>query len=99
MARQVPRESSFLSRFLYHRYFILLSDSFTGVGAKNLPCSCLVKALPKRFYRNVQNRGKITALIVYVDDMIITGDDSEEISRLEEAREFEMRRDSNIFWE
>ena len=28
--------------------------------------------------------GKITALIVYVDDMIITGDDKEEISRLQE---------------
>ena len=28
--------------------------------------------------------GKVTALIVYVDDMIITGDDSEEIARLQE---------------
>lgn len=37
--------------------------------------------------------GKITALIVYVDDMIITGDDVEEISRLQEqlSTEFEMK--------
>ena len=37
--------------------------------------------------------GKVTALIVYVDDMIITGDDSEEIARLQEqlATEFEMK--------
>ena len=37
-------------------------------------------------------QGKLTALIVYVDDMIITGDDSEEIARLQEqlASEFEM---------
>ncbi|RVW74496.1 Retrovirus-related Pol polyprotein from transposon RE1 [Vitis vinifera] len=38
-------------------------------------------------------QGKLTALIVYVDDMIITGDDSEEITRLQEqlASEFEMK--------
>jgi len=37
--------------------------------------------------------GKVTALIIYVDDMIITGDDSEEISRLQKqlATEFEMK--------
>ncbi|WKA08566.1 hypothetical protein VitviT2T_026277 [Vitis vinifera] len=37
--------------------------------------------------------GKITALIVYVDDMIITGDDVEEISKLQEqlSTEFEMK--------
>ena len=37
--------------------------------------------------------GKITALIVYVDNMIITGDDVEEISRLQEqlSTEFEMK--------
>lgn len=37
--------------------------------------------------------GKVTALIIYVDDMIITGDDFEEISRLQEqlAAEFEMK--------
>jgi hypothetical protein len=29
-------------------------------------------------------QGKVTALIIYVDDMIIKGDDSEEISRLQE---------------
>ncbi|XP_030460809.2 uncharacterized mitochondrial protein AtMg00810-like [Syzygium oleosum] len=40
-----------------------------------------------------QSQGKVTALIVYVDDMIITGDDTEEISRLQEklAEEFEMK--------
>ncbi|RVX14784.1 Retrovirus-related Pol polyprotein from transposon RE1 [Vitis vinifera] len=38
-------------------------------------------------------QGKLTALIVYVDDMIITGDNSEEIARLQEqlASEFEMK--------
>ena len=38
-------------------------------------------------------QGKLTALIVYVDDMIIIGDDSEEITRLQEqlASEFEMK--------
>lgn len=37
--------------------------------------------------------GKISALIIYVDDMIITGDDVEEISRLQKylATEFEMK--------
>jgi hypothetical protein len=39
------------------------------------------------------HRGKVTTLIVYVDDMIITGDDLEEITRLQEqlAIEFEMK--------
>lgn len=38
-------------------------------------------------------QSKVTALIVYVDDMIITGDDAEEISRLQEqlSTEFEMK--------
>jgi hypothetical protein len=37
--------------------------------------------------------GKVTALIIYVDDMIITGDDLEEISRLQKqlVTEFEMK--------
>jgi hypothetical protein len=37
--------------------------------------------------------GKVTALIIYVDDMIITGNNSEEISRLQQqlAIEFEMK--------
>ena len=42
----------------------------------------------------MKHRGsKITTLIVHVDDMIITGDDQEEILRLQEqlAAEFEMR--------
>jgi hypothetical protein len=36
---------------------------------------------------------KVTTLIVYVDDMIIIGDDTEEISRLQEqlSAEFEMK--------
>jgi hypothetical protein len=40
-----------------------------------------------------RQRGKVTALIIYVDDMIITGDDSKEISSLQEqlATEFEMK--------
>ena len=35
----------------------------------------------------------MTTLIVYVDDMIVTGDDAEEISKLQEqlATEFEMK--------
>ena len=37
--------------------------------------------------------GKVTVLIVYVDDMIITGNDEEEITRLQKelATEFEMK--------
>jgi hypothetical protein len=37
--------------------------------------------------------GKVNALIIYVDDMIITGNNSEEISRLQQqlATEFEMK--------
>ena len=37
--------------------------------------------------------GKITALIIYVDDMIITGNDDEEIAGLQKylASEFEMK--------
>ena len=40
-----------------------------------------------------RQQGKVTALIVYVDDMIITGDDREEISQLQRqlASEFEMK--------
>lgn len=42
--------------------------------------------------------GKIIALIIYLDDMIITGDDVEEISRLQKslATEFEIK---NLVWE
>ena len=38
-------------------------------------------------------QSKVTTLIVYVDDMIITGDDAEEISRLQEqlSAEFEVK--------
>jgi hypothetical protein len=42
----------------------------------------------------IKHKGsKVTALIVYVDDMIITGDDEEEISRLQKAlaTDFEMK--------
>ena len=37
--------------------------------------------------------GKITCLIIYVDDMIITGDDTEEIAELKKNlfQEFEMK--------
>ena len=37
--------------------------------------------------------GKVMALIVYVDDMILTGDDSEEIRTLQEylSAEFKMK--------
>ena len=37
--------------------------------------------------------GKMTCLIIYVDDMIITGDDNEEIQNLKESlfKEFEMK--------
>jgi hypothetical protein len=37
--------------------------------------------------------GKVTALIVYVDDMVLTGDDLEEMTLLQEhlAAEFEMK--------
>lgn len=38
--------------------------------------------------------GKVTALIIYVDDMVLTGDDLEEIGNLQKylASEFEMKR-------
>lgn len=41
-----------------------------------------------------QRQGKITALIIYVDDMIVTGDDYEGISSLQNhlASEFEMKQ-------
>ncbi|XP_050104671.1 uncharacterized mitochondrial protein AtMg00810-like [Malus sylvestris] len=40
-----------------------------------------------------QRNGKVTALIIYVDDMIITGDDLDEIVKLEKnlSTEFEMK--------
>jgi len=40
-----------------------------------------------------KQQGKVTVLIIYVDDMIITGDDEEEIKRLQEQlfTEFEMK--------
>ncbi|XP_048420050.1 uncharacterized mitochondrial protein AtMg00810-like [Pyrus x bretschneideri] len=40
-----------------------------------------------------QRNDKVTTLIIYVDDIIITGDDSEEIVQLEKnlAAEFEMK--------
>jgi len=40
-----------------------------------------------------RQRGKVTVLIIYVDDMIITGDDEEEIKRLQKqlSGEFEMK--------
>lgn len=43
------------------------------------------------FYKS--NQGKIAILIIYVDDMIITGDNLEEIEKLEKglSREFEMK--------
>ena len=39
-------------------------------------------------------KGKITALIIYVDDMVVTSDDHEEISSLQQylASEFEMKQ-------
>ena len=39
-------------------------------------------------------RGKITALIIYIDDVVVTGDDHEEISSLKQylAHEFEMKQ-------
>lgn len=39
------------------------------------------------------DRGKLTALIVYVDDMVVTGNDVEEIQKLQKylAKEFEMK--------
>ena len=40
-----------------------------------------------------KQRGKITALIVYVDDMVVTGNDPEEREALQDylSREFEMK--------
>ena len=42
--------------------------------------------------------GKVTALIIYVDDMIITGNDEEEVSELQNrlASEFEMKSLGNL---
>ena len=39
------------------------------------------------------NNGKVTPLIIYVDDMIVTGDDTNEMKRLQEylSFEFEMK--------
>ena len=40
-----------------------------------------------------RRRGKLTALIIYVDDMVVTGDDVEEIKQLQKqlSSEFEMK--------
>jgi Reverse transcriptase (RNA-dependent DNA polymerase) len=45
------------------------------------------------FYKQNQNQGKIAVLIIYVDDMIIRGDDHKEIQTLEIrlSKEFEMK--------
>ncbi|PRQ35370.1 putative RNA-directed DNA polymerase [Rosa chinensis] len=42
--------------------------------------------------------GKVTALIIYVDDMVVTGDDFEEIQRLQDqlSLEFEMKDLGNL---
>lgn len=42
--------------------------------------------------------GRITCLVIYVDDMIITGDNTEEIERLKEgqSQEFEMKNLGNL---
>jgi Reverse transcriptase (RNA-dependent DNA polymerase) len=43
------------------------------------------------FYKH--NQGRVIILIIYVDDMIITGNDTKEIESLEErlSKEFEMK--------
>ena len=43
-------------------------------------------------------QGKVTALIVYVDDMVLTGNDEEEIQRLNQslAREFDITDLGNL---
>ncbi|XP_022638433.1 uncharacterized protein LOC111241948 [Vigna radiata var. radiata] len=45
-----------------------------------------------------RGKGKITALIIYVDDMIVTGNDQDEISSLQQylAFEFEMKQLGNL---
>lgn len=45
-----------------------------------------------------RGKGKITALIIYVDDMIVTGNDQYEISSLQQylASEFEMKQLGNL---
>ena len=49
-----------------------------------------------------RRKRRIIALIIYVDDMIVTGKDQDEISSLQQylASEFEMKQleTSNIFW-
>ena len=42
--------------------------------------------------------GKITALIIYVDDIIVTGNDQHEISGLQQylASKFEMKQHGNL---
>ncbi|WVZ25126.1 hypothetical protein V8G54_003670 [Vigna mungo] len=45
-----------------------------------------------------RGKGKITALIIYVDDMIVTGNDQDEISSLQQylASEFKMKQLGNL---
>ena len=47
-----------------------------------------------------RGKGKITALIIYVDDMIVIGNDQDEISSFQQylAFEFEMKQLGNLMY-
>ncbi|KAL0560267.1 hypothetical protein IC582_000667 [Cucumis melo] len=47
-------------------------------------------------FTKVSKTGKITILIVYVDDIVLTGDDQTEISQLKQGDEFEIKDLGNV---
>ncbi|KAL6311416.1 hypothetical protein AAG906_035499 [Vitis piasezkii] len=97
---QLDMKNAFLHGDLEEEIYMDLPPGYTATSEAKIACR-LQRALKYGFQQSNSDHtlflkhqvGKITALIVYVDDMIIIGDDIEEISRLQEqlSTEFEMK--------